>query len=191
MREPILLIGGGGHCHSVIDVLVKQNKYAIYGIVDQIEKVGTSIMGFPVIGTDDDLSELFRKCTNAIITVGQIRSHELRERLYKTVKDIGYNLPVIVSPLAYVSPFSKIGEGSVVMHHSLVNANVEIGVNCILNTKSLIEHDCKVGDHCHISTASILNGGVRVKNYSFIGSNAIIAQGAIVEGFIKAGSISK
>jgi len=33
--EDIILIGGGGHCRSVIDVIESENKFLIRGIVDQ------------------------------------------------------------------------------------------------------------------------------------------------------------
>ena len=40
MKEKIVLIGGGGHCHSVIDVIEQENKYEIIGIVDIKENIG-------------------------------------------------------------------------------------------------------------------------------------------------------
>ena len=39
MKEKIVLIGGGGHCHSVIDVIEQTNKYEIIGIVDTKENI--------------------------------------------------------------------------------------------------------------------------------------------------------
>ena len=128
---------------------------------------------------------------NALITVGQIESNKIRVKIYNKLKQIGFNLPVIISPLAYVSKHSFIDEGTVVMHYALVNANTKIGKNCIINTKALIEHDCIVEDNCHISTASIINGGVIVKENSFVGSNATSKQSIEISGFIKAGSLAK
>ena len=37
MKPKIILIGGGGHCKSVIDVIEEENKYIIAGIVDKKE----------------------------------------------------------------------------------------------------------------------------------------------------------
>src|SRR5690606_32925171 len=110
---------------------------------------------------------------------------------YESLKEIGYKLPVITSPLAYVSRHAQIGEGTLIMHHALVNANANIGKNCIINSKALIEHDAQVGDHCHISTASVINGGVVVENNTFVGSNSTSKQEANLMGFIKAGSLAK
>ncbi|MDY0192334.1 MAG: NeuD/PglB/VioB family sugar acetyltransferase [Aliarcobacter butzleri] len=191
MKEKIILIGGGGHCHSVIDVIEQENRYEIIGIVDTKENIGKKVLDYKIIACDDDLETIFLSCKNALITVGQIESNKIRVKIYNKLKEIGFNLPVIISRLAYVSNHSSIEEGTIIMHHALVNANAKIGKNCIINTKALIEHDCVIGDNCHISTASVLNGGVRVKENSFFGSNATSKQSIEIDGFIKAGSLAK
>ena len=191
MKEKIILIGGGGHCHSVIDVIELENRFEIIGIVDKKEFIGKSILGYKVIACDDDLKELFKTCQNAVITVGQIKSNKVRVSLFRKLKTIGFNLPTIISPLAYVSKHASIDEGSVILHQVLINANAKIGKNCIINTKALIEHDAIVEDNCHISTAAVLNGGVVVKENTFFGSNATSKEYVEISGFIKAGSLVK
>jgi len=191
MKQSILLVGGGGHCKSVIDVLELENKFIIAGVIDKKELIGTEVLGYKVLGCDDDLQELFQTYKYAIVTVGQIKFKALRVKLFKILKEIGYNLPVIKSPLAYVSKHSFVDEGTVLMHDSLINAGVKVGKNCIVNTKALIEHDVVIEDNCHISTAAVLNGGVLVKEGTFFGSNATSKEYVAVSEFIKAGSIAK
>lgn len=189
MKKKILLIGGGGHCHSVIDVIELENKYTIAGIIDKKEFIGQDILGYKVIGCDDDLQELFKKHKYAIVTIGQVKSNIRKVNLFAMIKKIGFNLPIIISPLAYVSKHAFIDEGTIVMHKALVNANVKIGKNCIINSKALIEHDAIIEDNCHISTAAVINGGVKVKEGTFFGSNATSKEYIEVKGFIKAGSL--
>lgn len=191
MKQNIILIGGGGHCHSVIDVIEQEDQYKIIGIVDKKEFIGTKVLGYEIIACDDDLEELFKTCQNAIVTVGQIKTNTISVQLFNKLKNIGFNLPIIISPLAYVSKYATVDEGTVVMHQALINANAKIGKNCIINTKALIEHDVKVKNHCHISTASVLNGGVVVEENTFFGSNATSKQSIEISGFIKAGSVIK
>ncbi|MFK5938616.1 MAG: NeuD/PglB/VioB family sugar acetyltransferase [Sulfurimonas sp.] len=191
-RKPnILLVGGGGHCKSVIDVIEQENIYNIAGIIDKKELIGTQVLGYKVIGCDDDLEKLSQTYKYAVVTVGQIKSNSLRVKLFDVLKAIGYELPAIKSPLAYVSKHSFIDEGTVIMHHALVNAGVKIGKNCIINTKSLVEHDSIIENGCHISTGTIVNGGVVVKENTFMGSNATTKEYVKIHGFIKAGSVVK
>ena len=57
MKE-IILIGGGGHCKSVIDVIEQESQFVIVGIVDKPELIRTEVLGYPVIGSDADLESL-------------------------------------------------------------------------------------------------------------------------------------
>ncbi|MCK5110888.1 MAG: NeuD/PglB/VioB family sugar acetyltransferase [Arcobacteraceae bacterium] len=190
-KNEIILVGGGGHCKAVIDIIELEDKFTIAGIIDKKELIGQYILGYKIIGCDDDLEKLFEKYKYAIVTVGQIKTNTLRVNLFNQLKDIGYNLPIIKSPLAYISKHSNIGDGTIIMHQALVNANTKIGNNCIINTKALIEHDCMIEDSCHISTACVINGGVVVKKDTFVGSNVTTKEYIEVDGFIKAGSLQK
>ena len=175
--EPIILVGGGGHCISCIDVIEQEARFEIAGVVEgDGSHRAKSVMGYPVIGNDGDLPRLKLQYNYALVTVGQIKTADIRRKLYQKLRAYGFELPVIVSPKAYVSAHAKIGRGTIVMHHSLVNANTIIGDNCILNTKSLIEHDTVIGNHCHISTRATLNGNVDVGQASFIGSGTVVNQ---------------
>lgn len=187
----IVLVGGGGHCKAVIDVIEQEGKYNIIGILDLPQNVNKEVLGYKIIGTDDDLENTFSQCDNALITVGHVKSNALRVKLFNKLKEIGYTVPTIVSPLAYVSRHSKVSEGTVIMHHAIINAGAFIGKNCIINTKSLIEHDAIVWDNCHISTAAVINGGVEVQSDTFVGSNSTTKEYIKVNGFIKASGVVK
>jgi len=174
--DKILLIGAGGHAHSCIDVLEEENQFEIAGLIEKGESISNESLGYPVIGTDDDLKVLRQQYKNALVTVGQIKSPAIRVKLYQLLKELDFTLPVIVSSHAYVSKHAQIGEGSIIMHGVIINANAKIGNNCIINNRALIEHDAVIGDHCHIATGAIINGEVSVGNETFIGSGAITKQ---------------
>jgi len=176
----LLLIGGGGHCRSCIDVIEAEGKYRIRGIVQPISDQANRIFGYPVIGSDEDLPFLLQETPKALVTVGQIRSPEIRFRLYEQLKKIGGKLPSIVSPFAYCSKYAELNEGTIVMHGAIVNAGASIGSNCIINSQALIEHDVVVADHCHVSTGAKLNGDVTIGKGSFIGSGAILKEGIVI-----------
>jgi sugar O-acyltransferase (sialic acid O-acetyltransferase NeuD family) len=191
MKEKIILIGGGGHCRACIDVIEQEGRFAIAGIVDMPEKQQQTVLEYPVIGLDADLVELIKTFPNVLITLGQIKSPIRRMELFDDLVGMGARFPMIKSPLAYVSPRTKIGDGTIVMHHAVVNAGADIGRNCIINTKALVEHDAVVEDHCHVSTGAIVNGGVRIGRSSFFGSGAVSQEYTSVppNSFIRANSL--
>lgn len=191
MMKKILLIGGGGHCKSCIDVIEQQGVYEVAGIIDKPAELGKKVLGYKVIGSDKDLQSLRDEFDYALVAVGQIRTAYLRVKLFNTLKELAFITPSIVSPLAYVSKHAKISQGTIVMHHALVNAGASLGENCIINTKALIEHDAVIENFCHISTGGIINGGVTVKKNSFVGSNTSTKQYIQIDGFNKAGDFIK
>jgi len=190
--KKIILIGGGGHARSCIDVIEQENKYEIAGILDLKEKIGQKVLNCSIIACDKDI-EKFANKYDFLITLGQIESPAKRIAIYKKLKELNSNLIKVISPLAYVSKYANIGEGTIVMHGAIVNANAKIGNNCIINTKALVEHDAIVEDHCHVSTGTVINGGAIIKEGSFLGSTSVTKHRATVESysFIKANSTVK
>lgn len=174
-KKPIILIGGGGHCRSCIDVIEQENVYQVEGILDNSLNKGELIDGYPVIGNDSLIEELISAQKSFLITVGQIKTARIRLNIYQNLLKLGAHMATIVSPKAYVSPRATIGNGSIIMHGACINAGATTGVNAIINTNALIEHDATIGDHCHLSTGSIVNGTCHIHDQVFIGSGAVIA----------------
>jgi sugar O-acyltransferase (sialic acid O-acetyltransferase NeuD family) len=190
MKE-ILLIGGGGHCKAVIDVIEFEGSYKIAGIVEKDDSSKNNLLGYEIIGSDSDLGDLGKHYKYALITVGQVKTSSIRKKLFNLAIESGFILPSIISPNAYMSRHSELGRGVVVMHNSVINSNARIGDNCIINSKALIEHDCQIYDHNHISTNVTINGSVIVESDCFIGSGAIVKESTTIKqgSFIKAGTI--
>lgn len=173
-NRKLILIGGGGHCKSVIEV-AESAGYEIKGILDMPDEVGKEVLpGHKVIGTDDDIPQYVDEC-NFVNTVGFIKNPALRIKLYNKVKEVGGKLATIIASTAYVSKYAEIGEGTVIMHHAFVNAGAKIGDNCIINTFANIEHDAEVGNQCHISTGTMVNGECKIGENCFIGSQSVCA----------------
>ncbi|WP_297974543.1 acetyltransferase [uncultured Bacteroides sp.] len=176
--KDLILVGGGGHCKSVIDV-AESAGYNIWGIIDMPEDVGNRIFGYKVIGTDDDIP-FYADKAEFVITVGFIKNPAVRIRIYDKIKEAGGKLATLIASTAYVSKYANVGEGTVVMHHAMVNAGAQLGTNCIINTFCNIEHDAVIGNQCHISTGTMVNGDCKVGDRVFIGSQSVMANGVSI-----------
>ena len=174
--DEIILFGAGGHARACVDVIELGGKFAVAGFIEKSETNIQRTLGYPVLGTDDDLQSLRGKYNHALIAVGQIQSAAIRVRLFQALQQMDYMLPVIVSPKAYVSKHAQIGAGTIVMHGAIINANARVGTNCIINNRALVDHDAEIGDHSHIATGAIINGEVSVGQASFIGSGVVTKQ---------------
>lgn len=171
-KKPLILVGGGGHCKSVIDV-AESAGYVIMGILDKPEEVGKQVLAYKVIGTDDDIPMYVDKA-EFVITVGQIKSTAIRHRIAEKIEKAGGKLATVIASDATVSKYATIGEGSVILHKCVVNADARIGRNCIINTMANVEHEVEIGDFCHISTGVMVNGMTKIGNETFIGSGSVL-----------------
>ncbi|GAA4654147.1 acetyltransferase [Anaerocolumna aminovalerica] len=199
--KKILLIGGGGHCISVLDSLLSSYNYEEIGIVDKrptmMGKTDSiadqyTIMGIPIVGSDDDLKKLYADgYTHAFITVGSVGDVTIRKELYELVKSFGFYIPNIIDKTGIVSSYAICGEGIFVGKKAVINAGSKIGNCAIINTASVIEHECTIGDFVHVAPGSIVCGKVHVGNESHIGAGTIIKQGIEIgtETMIGAGSV--
>lgn len=176
--EDIILLGIGGHAHSVVDSIEQLGQYRIIGFLDVKEKQDEEYKGYHVIGTDDMLENCYQKgIKNAFVTVGYLGEGNIREKLYKELKRIGYMIPNIVDKNAIVASDVRLGEGNFVGKQCVINANAEIGSMCIVNTGAIVEHDCYVGDMTHIAVGTLLCGQVTVGSNTLIGAGTVVRQG--------------
>ena len=184
--KQLILVGGGGHCKSVIDV-AESAGYNIFGVLDMPENVGKFILDYRVIGTDDDIFQYIDK-VEFVITVGFIKDPNVRIHIYNSIKEKGGRLATIVASSARVSRYAILGEGTVIMHQAFVNAGANIGVNSIINTFCDIEHDVVVGNQCHISTGAMINGDCKIGERVFVGSQSVLANGISIGDDIVVGA---
>lgn len=175
--KKLILIGGGGHCKSCIDVIESTQAYEILGVLEKNCVENLKILSYPILGDDSLIETYAKQDIEFLITVGQIKSPTVRIKLFENIKNAGGKLATIIASTAYVSKYAEIQEGTIIMHGAFLNAGVKVGQNCIINTKAIIEHDAQVGNNCHISTNAILNGDVFVSDNCFIGSSTVMYQG--------------
>lgn len=173
MNKPLILVGGGGHCKSVIEA-AESAGYNILGVLDVAENVGKNVLSYKIVGTDENIPTYIDKA-EFVITVGFIKNPTIRIKLYNKVKEAGGKLATVIASTAHVSKYAEIGEGTVVLHQAFVNADAKVGCNVILNNFVNIEHDAVIGDQCHISTGAMVNGECKVGKNCFIGSQSVLA----------------
>lgn len=189
MKKKLLLLGGGGHCRSVLSSILSLNKYDAIGIIDCTD---TSVLGVSVVGRDEDLPNLkMVGWTDAFITVGSTGNTSLRHRLYQMVVDNGFTVPSIVDATAIIAQDATVEEGCYIGRGAILNSGSRIGTCAIINTGAIIEHDCVIGNFAHISPGAVLCGQVVVGNNSHIGAGSVVKQQIIIgkDVLVGAGSV--
>lgn len=173
---PLILVGGGGHCLSVVEA-AESSGMLIHGILDVPSDLGKELLpSRKVVGCDDDIPKL-SNYFDFVNTIGFVSNPALRLKIAEKLNKSSCKLATIVASTANVSRYAKIGRGTVVLHHANINACANIGENCIINTSANIEHSVVIGDFTHVSTGAMINGDCKIGKRCFIGSGSVIANG--------------
>ncbi len=192
MSDKLVLLGGGGHCISVLDAAYRMHTFSEIVVLDPNMSVGSMILDSRVAGGDDDLPRLVADGFSlAFVTVGSIKSTALRRKLFHKAKDCGLVFPNIVDPSAVVSDSARLGQGIFVGKNAVINAQAEIGDNCIINSGAIVEHGSRIREFSHVSVGSVVCGDCIIDNDVLVGANSTVIQGIHIKAnsFIQAGEV--
>lgn len=192
MKDKIILLGGGGHAKVLIELIMRDGRYEIIGILDSQLKIRSLVRDVPVLGDDGLLAELYKIGVNrACIGVGSVKDNTRRKRLYERVKQYNFSVPCLIHPSAIISENAKVSEGVQIMAGAIVQTGSKIGENTIVNTGSIIEHDCNIGEHVHICSGAVISGGCTIDKGVFIGAGATVIQGVKIgrDSIVAAGAV--
>jgi|UniRef100_A0A6C0IVL0 acetyltransferase EpsM len=164
----IILIGGGGNCKKIIDMIMSED-INIKGILD--DKYTDIQINFyrktKIIGKISDLIK-YKDC-NIIVTIGSI---DFRKDFFN--KYIDYKFPNLIHTKSCISESSQLGKGIVIHYGVYVGPDVIIGDFCHLDTNSIIEHDCNLGNNIMVCPGVNICGGVKIRDNVFIGAGTTI-----------------
>ena len=187
--EKIIVMGYGGHGKSVVDSIILSGMYEIVGYTDVEDRHAESIA---YLGTDDNLMTLFQNgVENIAFGIGYMGKSKVREKLYETVKKIGFQLPPIIDPTATIAADAVIQEGCFIGKRVVVNAGTLISRMCIINTGAIVEHENSIDEYTHIAVGAVLCGNVTVGKHCLVGANSTVIQGTRIgdDVIVGAGSV--
>lgn len=189
----IVLFGGGDHVQYSIDIIEKEGKYKIIGIIDSIQDIGSILYNYTVIGRQENILTLVSdyKIDCGIITVGDNWTRKaIFDDIVKRVPS--FNFVNAIHPSTIIGNNVKIGVGVISMAGVIFNPGAKIGNFTFFATGAQIEHDCEICDYASISAGSIMGGHVRIGKFSAItlnvtimdrldiGKNTVVGSGSLV-----------
>jgi sugar O-acyltransferase (sialic acid O-acetyltransferase NeuD family) len=191
--ENIVIIGGGNQAHYTIDIIEKEGKYSIVGIIDSIHDVGSSRFGHTVLGRQEDLISIVQQygITGGLITIGDnwVR-HNVATQIRELIPDFVF--VNAIHPSVIIGNNVTLGVGITVMAGCIFNPKSTVGDFTFFATGAQVEHDCIIRDFASISAGSVTGGYVEVGKYSAItlgvtvldrikiGENTVVGAGSLV-----------
>lgn len=159
----LLIIGAGDHGYVVKEIAQDVGCYEKIDFVDDRSK--------EAIGTISDLENLNKEYDSAFASIG---NNELRSQIVDELKRIGYDIPVLIHPSAYVSKSCVLGVATVIEPNAVVNSNSYIGEGCIISVGAVVDHNATVGDFCQIDAGAVVCSGKRVESKTKINAGCVV-----------------
>ena len=159
------LVGASGHAKVIMDAIC-----ACGGRVVNLFDANPSIrdlQGVPVIG--DYVREKHE--FGVIFSIG---SNSIRKRLAVEVEP---HFGKVCHPSAIVADSVVWGEGTVILHRAVVQADTRIGKHCIINTAASVDHDCLIEDFVHVGPNCGICGGVSIGEGTLLGGGCSVIPG--------------
>jgi sugar O-acyltransferase (sialic acid O-acetyltransferase NeuD family) len=179
--DNIVIIGSSGHAKVIIDIVQKEGKYKIAGLLDRYRKIDEQTMGYRVLGKEEDLTELMNvySLKGTIVAIGD---NFIRSKVAARVREICPDLPFVsaIHPNASIATDVSIGEGTVIMAGVSINPCSSVGRFCILNTNSSLDHDGTMEDFASLAPGATTGGNCRIGEYSAISIGAVLIHGVHV-----------
>jgi sugar O-acyltransferase (sialic acid O-acetyltransferase NeuD family) len=191
MKRRIVLIGAGNQLHYAIDIIEREQKYAIIGIIDSIAKIGSIFYGYPIIGRQENIADLIDEydISGGIITIGD---NWVRYRIHTQIELLTEKFNWIngIHPSVIIGDDVKLGHGILAMAGVIINPGAKIGNFANLFTGAQVEHDCDIGEYASISAGTVLGGHVKVGKCSAVALNCTVFDRTIIGDNVVIGSAS-
>ena len=191
--DKIIIVGFSGHAKVIIDIIEQEGRYRIAGFLHKHRKTGEQILGYQILGKDEDLPELMARhgLKGMIVAIGD---NFIRSKVAARLREACPSLPFVsaIHPDASIAKDVSTDEGTVIMAGVRVNPSCQIGRFCILNTNSSLDHDsimenfsslaphvttggnCRIGEYSAISIGSMLIQDVHVGEHTVIGAGSTV-----------------
>lgn len=179
--RPLLLLGAGGLAREVLAAVraLPGQPWRVLGALDDNPAThGATLDGVPVLGG----TELVHHHDDAAVLacVASPRRRELRAALVRRLALPPQRWATLVHPAASVPAGVLLGEGCVLLAHTVVTAPQRIGAHVLAMPQVLLTHDDAVGDFVTLAGRVALAGGVTVHEGAYLGAGVLVREGLTV-----------
>ena len=169
----IVVIGSSGHAKVAVDIIEREGRYHLVGLIDSFKPVGSTVFDYPVMGTEAELPALSKSLNlhGCFIAIGD---NWQRSLMAAQVANLVPELSIVSAthPSAQIARGSEIGDGTILMAGAAVNSDCRVGRFCILNTRASLDHDGRIADFASLAPGATLGGNVTLGEFSAVGLGA-------------------
>ena len=172
----LVLVGDAPFAQIAYEYFTADSEYEIVGFAVESEFLtDRRLFSLPVIPIERIEEEFPPDEYHAFVAIAYNTMNRVRARLYRELKEKGYDVPTYISSEAFVWDNVEVGENCFVFEGNTLQPWVELGNNVVLWSGNHVGHHSTIGDHTFVASHAVISGFVDVGEYCFIGVNATVA----------------
>jgi sugar O-acyltransferase (sialic acid O-acetyltransferase NeuD family) len=173
--KKIIIIGNAITAEILYKYMELDNRYEVVAFAIEKEFIlDNKLFDKDVIDINILANKYTPKEYSIVMAIGYNEMNQIREKLFDTVKELGYMIETYIHPDANIFNSYDIGEGSIVLANSTVEPFAKIGKNSVIWANCVVGHHSIVGDNCWIASGSVVAGSAKIEKNSFLGVNTTI-----------------
>lgn len=179
--ERIFVAGASGLAGVVVDIVEREGRYAIAGVIAPNLEPGTERFGYPVLGADEDVPRLMAEhgVRAAVVAIGDNWTrHQVKTHLAQLAPQLEF--PAAVHPSVQLARGASIGRGTIATAGVVLSAGARVGDAGFLAVNASIGHDNAIGDFVMFGPTAATAGNVRIGAFSVLGMGACVIQGVTI-----------
>jgi len=159
MYKHLVIVGSGGHGQAVADLALSLGEFEKVSFVDDSFPKNTKALNLNVIGNSDALFTGAFRFDACIVAIG---NNAVRRKLVEKISDNSLPLVSLIHPKSWVSEYTVVALGVVVMAGAVVGTNAKLGLGALVNANATVDHDCVLDEFAHVGVGVSLAGGAKV-----------------------------
>ncbi len=147
----LLIIGAGQYGAYVKELALSTGNYDRVAFLDDNAPCA--------IGKVCECKKFLNDYPYAIVAIG---NNDIRTKITKEIRDVGFIVPPIISPKAEVSKSSTILEGCIVEPFAVIQANARVCSATLVCSGAVVKHNATVNEGCYLDCNSVVDANAVV-----------------------------
>lgn len=174
MKKKIVIFGTTDFAYQIYRYIKQDNENEVVAFTANKEFCSSStFLDLPVIPIEELSDFISMENCCIIIAIGYNSMNNIRNKVYKQVKELGFQVGSYIHKSAVVLS-DNIGEGNIILEGTIIGLGCKIGKCNVFMSGTCISHDCVIGDFNFFAPSATVAGKVLIENKCFIGANSTI-----------------
>ncbi len=161
----LLILGAGQYGMVVREIALATKQFGEIAFLDDNSD--------KAIGKISNLADFKTDFDCAFVAIGD---RDVRKRLFSELKKNGFDIPDIISPMAYVSPSAVLGKGVIVEPMAVIHTDCTIGDGCFICAGAVINHNSTIEQFCQVNCGAVIAARQTLPEKSILHYNKVFQQ---------------